>query len=128
MPRAPADDQEFLAYCIRIHAEEKRTLEDTLARGASERDISGARLGVYVIALALLTYGRLDVIGDVLENMPRYPHPSNRGVSPTVDRLIPLPADLQAGTSPREVLAWIRANESQLRWDEDAGRFVLETP
>ena len=126
MPRAPTDDQEFLAFCTRIYVDEKRTLEETLARGAPERDIRGARLGVYVIALALLTYGRLDVIGDVLENMPPSSHSANGGLAAAVNQMIPVPAGLHAGTSPREVLAWIRANDSHLRWDEDAGRFVLD--
>jgi hypothetical protein len=126
MCRPPTDEQEFFEFCTTTYADEKRALEETLARGASERDISGARLGVYVIALVLLTYGRLDVIGDVLENVPPDCHPANRGLAPAVDRLIPVPAGLHAGTSPRDVLGWILANESHLRWDEDAGRFVLE--
>lgn len=125
MCRAPTDDADFLEFCTQAYAEEKGTLEDVLARGGSEQEISGAHLGVYLFALALLTYGRFDVIGDVLENVPPYPHPANRGLAGAVNQLIPVPAELRAGKSPREVLAWIRANKSRLRWDEDAGRFVL---
>ncbi len=123
MYRAPADDHEFLAFCIAAHADEKRSLAAMLARSAPDREISGTRLGVYIVSLALLTYGRLDVIGDVLENMPPPLHPANRGLAYAVDRLFPLPTGLHAGSAPLDVLAWIRANESQLRWDEQAGRF-----
>lgn len=126
IPRGPSDDRKLLEYCAQVYAEEKHFLEETLARGASDLDIRGARAAVYVIALALLTYGRLDVIGDVLENMLPYPHPTNRRLSQTVDALFPVTGGLHAGRSPREVLAWIRANESRLRWDEEVGQFVLE--
>ena len=106
--RPPTDDQEFFDLCTKGHAEAKRGLD------------------VYIMALALLTYGRLDVVDDVLENMPPDRHPANRGLAGAVNQLIPaIPSTLRAGTSPQEVLAWIRANESHLRWDEDAGHFVL---
>ncbi len=124
MPRAPKDDREFQDYCAATYADEKRTLEATLVRSAPEREISGARLGVYLIALALLTYGRLDVIDDIVENMPPLPHPARRGLAPALHQLIPAPA----GSSPHALLAWVHANAAQLRWDEDAGRFVLEKP
>jgi hypothetical protein len=125
MPRAPIEDGEFFEFCTTTHADEKRTLADTLERSPTARDVSGARLGVYVVSLALLTYGRLDVIGDVLENMPPRLHPANRGLAWAVDRLFPLPTGMHAGATPREVLGWIPANESHLRWDEEAGRFAL---
>lgn len=123
MYRAPADDHEFLAFCMAAHADEKRLLAEMLARNASDREISGARVAVYILSLALLTYGRIDVIGDVLENMPPPLHPANRGLAFAVDRLFPLPTGMHAGSAPLDVLAWIRANESHMRWDELAGRF-----
>jgi hypothetical protein len=125
MWRAPADDAALRAYCDEVYADEKQTLAATLARGGSPRDIEAARVGVFVVALALLTYGRLDVVADVLDNLPPHPHPARRGLAGAIRALLPIPAHLAVLDAPREALAWIRANEARLRWDDDAGRFVL---
>ena len=117
IPRAPSDDEEFFAFCLQTYANEKRML----AEATSEREFAGARLGVFVIALSLLTYGRLDVIDDVLVNLPPPGHPARRGLAPAIGRLLTMPPDVD------DVLGWVRANGNRLRWDQDAGRFVADT-
>ncbi len=125
MPRAPSGGAALYAFCDEVYADEKRTLAELLARRAPASEIAGARLGVYVIALALVTYGRLDAVGDVLENLPPREHPARRGLAGAIRELLPVPEPMSRLDSPAEVLAWIRANEARLRWDDDAGRFVF---
>lgn len=126
MRNPPGDEHELLARWQSAYDADKQALADTIERGVSGRELSGARQNLFLSALALLTYGRLDAVGDVLENMPAPLHPANRGLAPAVNDLIPAPITLRAGTAPDDLLGWVRAHEAQLRWDEDAGRFVLD--
>lgn len=114
MPRAPADDREFYDYIVSQYATERERLADTVARAAPASEVAGARTSVYILALALVTYGRLDVIADVLDNMLPPAHPTNRALAHEIKALIPIPPHLHAGTSPSETLEWIRAHASRL--------------
>jgi hypothetical protein len=77
---------------------------------------------IFLLAVALLTYGRLEVVADILENMPGERNPA-RHLARVVDDLLPLPQGMDAVARTGEVLAWVRAHGDELRWNEDAGRF-----
>jgi hypothetical protein len=95
-----------------------------MAAGAAESEMRTARLGIYLAAITLLTYGRLDVVADVLENIPAGRHPA-RVLARSVQDLLPLATELDVLARPGAALAWVRENEARLRWSEAAGRFEL---
>jgi hypothetical protein len=80
-------------------------------------------------AFALLTFGQLDVIDDVLDNVA----PENSSIGhfrfliAVLRELFPLPEQLNPLQDPEAVRQWIHQHEEYLHFDADAGRFVLLT-
>jgi hypothetical protein len=120
-PTTSDPEADFLAYMERTYSEEKERVE-RLAPDAPER--SWPNLGLLAMAVALLTYGRLDVIGDLLGNVPPEKHPA-RVLARSVDALIPLGPGIDARADPAAALAWIEQHRSRLSWSAHEGRFQL---
>jgi hypothetical protein len=82
-----------------------------------------------VPAFALLTFGQIDVIDAMLDNVPR----PNSAIShfgiciAALKHLFPLPEQLNPLQDPEAVRQWIHHHEEYLHFDADAGRFVLLT-
>jgi hypothetical protein len=84
---------------------------------------AAASVAIYVSGLALLTYGRLDVLPDVLAHVPPETSPLRALVS-SVSSLLPLPQWLSPRTDPSAVAAWVEAHAEDLCWSEEDGRFI----
>jgi hypothetical protein len=116
-----------------------RQWRDTVRRGMSrfpgdddallsflERGYPAARgLERYVMAVALLTFGRLDTVEAILTEMPPVGHPA-RILARAVDALLPTNGNTIA--DPAAARAWLDAHRDQLRWSEPDGRFHLNPP
>lgn len=103
MPRAPGDDNGFLAYVEGL----RPTAEPGLER--------------YLLSVALLTYGRLDAADTVLDDLPPPGHPA-RVLSRAVDEMVAPGCDTP--TDPAATRAWLTVHRAALRWNETEGRFV----
>jgi len=112
-------DEHFRRLVDHTFTEARRGLES-----ASEKERANARVAVYVAGLALLTYGRLDVLPYLLTHVPPAPSPL-RSLASSISALVPLPRWLSPRTDSAAVLAWLEAHWETLRWSEDEGRFVI---
>lgn len=115
---------------LRVDAEAEyknahQLLRQFRAQGATPKAMEPARLSLFVASVALLTYGQLHVIPDILDNLPPVRHPA-RLLARSVSALLPLPADADVFTRPALVLAWVEANRPAIVWSETLGRFCLQ--
>jgi hypothetical protein len=112
-------DDHFLTMVDTTYTDARRGLE-----AETPKQRSAAAVAVYVSGLALLTYGRLDVLPHVLAHLPPESSPLRTLVS-SVTALVPLPQWLSPRTDPSAVAAWLEAHGEDLRWSEEDGRFVM---
>jgi hypothetical protein len=85
----------------------------------------------FTLAVGLLAFGHLEVLGEVLDELPddtrigRYIGIVEFGR--IVADLIPIPRDLdpRKRTDHPRIKEWIRDQTDRLRWNEDAGVFEL---
>jgi hypothetical protein len=94
-------------------------------REASESHIKATRNGLFVLSIGLFSFGRLDVAEDILDNIPGGRGSVNHLVG-VLNRLLPLPPGFNCRKNPIEFKEWLKANRSQLRWDESLERYILE--
>jgi len=119
-PPGTDPDDHFCALVDTTFTDARRGLNST---NAKER--ANAEVAIYVSGLALLTYGRIDVLPHVLEHVPPESSPLRALVS-SVAALVPLPQWLSPRTDPTAVMAWLEAHAEDLCWSDDQGRFVME--
>ena len=122
---APSDvdaDEHFRQYLENYYGEEKQRLEYLVTRGSPEAEVTAARNGLFVLASGLLAFGRLDVVEDVLRNIP-----STGGVRRLalgVKAMLPLPEDLDPIRDTELVRAWVQANRTKFKWNEQIGKYL----
>jgi hypothetical protein len=87
-------------------------------------EVEAARLEVFFLGVALLTFGHLDVVENVLSNIPAYQTPP-RMLANSLAALIPFPGEANPMTNRAAAVDWFRRHQARLRWDEESGRFVL---
>ena len=99
-----------------------------LSKHEQEQQLICSR-GIYLASVALLSFGRMEVVEDILPNAPPGEYPIRHYLSILRD-LFPLPADLK--TPPQyawaDIVAWVLQNRELLGWSEEEGRFVTITP
>ena len=118
-PLAGADhDEHFRQFVEKAYSDEKERLGRKLN---CDPDPDTASISLYILSLILLTYGRIDVVTDILENLPSSTVPA-RTLARCVQQLLPMEGlDVLADTPA--ALDWYRAHRDRLRWDEPAGLF-----
>lgn len=124
VPEGEDPDELFFDRMKRAYKESKEELARQLAVGATQIQLSGTRVSIYLSAIALLTYGYLDVVEDILISPPRPENPMH-ALLWSVVHIIPFPRDLKVSEDQADIIAWIKVHQQQLHWDELAGRFVL---
>jgi hypothetical protein len=119
-PPAGVDpDEHFFTLMDQTFTDARRVLET-----GNDKERADASVAVYVSGLALLTYGRLDVLPHVLTHVPAEPSPLRALVS-SVSALVPLPEWLSPRTDPAACMAWLEARWEALPWSEEDGRFLV---
>jgi hypothetical protein len=114
-------DTEFRKYLERHYEEEKERFTNLVDQGVSESELAVVRNGLFVLAVGLLAFGRLDVAEDVLSNIPS--SGSVRRLVLAFRAMMPLPENLDPIKEPEQFRAWLQANETTLRWNEQIGRY-----
>jgi hypothetical protein len=113
--RGPYDGDDPDAYWHRIIEGEYER-----AKANAERSL------LFFSACGLLTYGRLDVVADLLNNVPagRRSH----SLESCVKAILPLPKALRDLDDPivrRAVISWVNDNRDSLIWEDEKGAFSL---
>jgi hypothetical protein len=103
MSRAPNDDRGLHAYLLQYFP---------TAEGVER----------FVVAVALLTYGHLEVVDEILALIPTGNHPA-RVLARSVDELLPTGGDALRDTDA--VRAWLENHRTELAWNETTGRFDM---
>ncbi|MGB3760951.1 MAG: hypothetical protein WBA07_32030 [Rivularia sp. (in: cyanobacteria)] len=120
------DDDLYKIYESEYEKENSRLLQ-LIAEKESEhlRTSYSYNLFLFIMAVGLFTFGRLDVYQDILDNIP---HRLVRwkGLSYVITRLLPTPAHLDPLQNPAEIAEWIKAKEPKLKWDESLEKYILE--
>ena len=78
-----------------------------------------------MLALALLTYGHLDAVEDILNNIPSSPKARIRSSVKALKVFLPLPDDLDPLSNSEGVRTWFSQHRELLQWDVGKGIFVL---
>ncbi|MEO0840394.1 MAG: hypothetical protein AAF063_16000 [Cyanobacteria bacterium J06643_5] len=118
-------DAAFYHELQNLYQEYKREIVEKTSEGLPDSDIKGFRNGLFVLSVALFCFGRLDVAEDVLDNIPGGRGNINR-FAYVLNRLLPAPSDLNCVKNSMEFKQWLRKNRSQVRWDENLERYILE--
>lgn len=127
-PLGPTSDEQ-LAFRTALE-EVYTTAKDELHAALVEKDteakiLHGHQIALLILAVGLLTYGRLDVVDDILNGIPVAPR-NIRMLAGSLKALLPMPENLSPFGNPEEVKHWVMSNESKLRWSEESGKFLLE--
>ncbi len=78
----------------------------------------------FVAAIALLTYGRIDVLDDALDLLPTKAG-GVQVLAEALKTLLPLPRELDARINRDAVRDWICHHKQQLVWVEEDGVYIL---
>ena len=114
----------FQQYLTGQWQELQSALSDAMASNATPRVIQDLRISLYVFAVGLVTYGRIDVIPFLIQNIPAIGKlPQGARV---VLELLPIPASVHQQGGWEAVAQWVEANAASLRWDSEQERFVFQ--
>lgn len=95
-----------------------------LTEAVSDNVKEGSRNGIYMWSVGLLTYGHLDVIPDILDNIPPRSAKVSR-LANVVKVVLPI-FELDKPADADEIAAWVEQNKDQLVWDKDELVFKLQ--
>lgn len=128
--RAAEDETSFRKYLEQTYEEQHRRLANNIADQSPAAQIIADRLGIAILAVGLFAFGQLDKFDDILEGLalavlePR-PVKAYWLLGNSLIALLPLPPGLHPQQNPAEIKTWFHTHQSMLRWDEDAGRYIL---
>ncbi|HEU4321864.1 MAG TPA: hypothetical protein VFS21_01830 [Roseiflexaceae bacterium] len=115
----------FQQYLADQWQENQAALDNAVATNATAGTIRDLRTSLYVFAVGLVTFGRLDVVPFLLAHIPQIGKlPQGARV---VLELLPVPSDLYQQGGWEAVGQWVKAHTPLLRWDSEQERFVLST-
>lgn len=128
-PPAGVDpDEYYRTFMNDIYTKEQHRREEHIAHSAPGADMKGENTVFFVFGLGLLTYGRLDVVEDIINNIPRNPSAQNvRSLIAALKAIVPIPAELDPRNDPEAVKKWFGKNRAKLKWNEKNGMFVFDT-
>jgi hypothetical protein len=114
----PSDNEDELhEHFKRAYQELKEGYEIDRARGG----LFTTDTNLFIYGIGLLAYGHLEVIEDVLENLPDGRNNARTLVS-AIPALLPIPYHPFDAKKTRE---WFQAHRDHLVWSEEHGKFLL---
>lgn len=118
------DNDLYKIYDFEYEKEKSRLLQ-LITKKEPEHLGASYNLCLFIMAVGLFSFGRLDVYQDILDNIP---HRLVRwkGLSYVITTLVPIPAYLDPLENAANIAEWIKAKESKLKWDESLEKYILE--
>lgn len=119
------DDAHFLSYLEQRYQEEKEHIARLKHDGLPKQEEPLACLGLLMLAVGLFTYGRLDVVDDILNSIPP-PKLRVGRLAWCLHGMLPLPdsiGNVQQDTAA--VKTWFDSHKAALQWDETRGVYTL---
>ena len=115
---------ELEEYFQNLYIQQQQRVTELRARNAQQSAIETQKLGVFILASGLFTFGRLELADVILDNTP---HPKGDVVYLTsvLKALLPIPQELDPLQNPDTVKAWIKAHQHQLQWNPKLEKFVM---
>jgi hypothetical protein len=113
--------REFLEFA---YQEIKGRLASPTEENSSENMKLAAQGSLFRVAAGLLTYGRLDVVDDIVNYVPP-PTAGMRRLAWVLNNLMPMPKELDPLEDIEAVRQWIETHREKLRWDEKAEKFIF---
>ena len=104
--------------------EYKQDLSQLISQSESESIIRGTKGVLCLAALGLLTFGNLNVVEDVLDNIEAFAKTPARYYV-LLAELLPLPQEMFPRGKMDAVRGWMSQNKEVLSWDEQKERFDL---
>lgn len=117
------DNARFFRYLEQRYDNAKRRIQNLLDKHAEVSEIDLERHALFVFAAGLLTYGRVDVVDDILAHIPPSGHV--RRLAWTVSTLMPMPTELDPLDNLDDATAWIQENRTRLNWNVKEEKFTL---
>ena len=111
------DELNFFSYLRNQYDTSKDELDTLERNGFNETAI---RNGIYVLATGLLTYGQIEVVQDIVDNVPT--SGKVRRLTNLLPIVLPLPDDVNKDDK-LGLLNWLKNNQDCLMWNESELRF-----
>ncbi|MGK7888727.1 MAG: hypothetical protein AB4042_05290, partial [Leptolyngbyaceae cyanobacterium] len=121
-PPSPAEEK-LEAYLDALYVRQQQRLEQHRKAQASPAMMDTDTFGMFVIASGLFTFGRLEMVPDILDNMPN--SGEVRRLALVITALLPLPEAIEPLTDAQAVMDWVEDYRAQLMWDSTLEQFVL---
>lgn len=114
-------DDEFYTYLDSSYRADKQALQEAGYVVGSPKSVSGVTNGMFVFAVGLFTYGRLDVVEDIVKRIPKTGNV--RRLEFVINVLLPIPDNLEPMDDPGEFHRWLQENQQKLVWNKNKGLF-----
>jgi hypothetical protein len=126
----PDTDAAFCAYLEQHLATEGARLQQMLNAGASANDVRSTRTAIALLAVGLLTFGRIDMTEPILQGIQPAP-PGFLGkkvdhvLANSLRALLPLPTELHPLYDPEAVRSWVQRHAGHLVWSVADGKYIM---
>jgi hypothetical protein len=85
----------------------------------------GSGIEVFLFASGLLTFGHIEVVEDILDNIPEGKGHVRR-LAYTVTTLLPAPKELDVFENTEAIKNWFHENQDKLHWNSQQERFLAK--
>ncbi|HLK55588.1 MAG TPA: hypothetical protein VKU00_03440 [Chthonomonadaceae bacterium] len=117
-------DAFLLAHSISNYQESISWMEQGRTKNHIESNLTKSySYSIFISAIAMFTFGHLEVVEDILKYLPSDELPV-RIYKSTLRALMPLPEELKSSRNWKGIIAWILQNRDDLIWSEETGRYV----
>lgn len=113
------NDTSLLEYLDRAFQDSKRELVE---RKADNQQSTSIRNALFVLGVGLLTYGKIDVLQDILDNIPT--EGKVKRLANIINVVLPLPEELDSSHTS-QILDWVSKQKDNLVWDDTSLKFDL---
>lgn len=120
-------DQLFLSFLEEYFPKWRSELLELISQNAPRDEITGFCHGFFALSLGYLTYGYIEAAEEVIKCIPFLAVNSRRFAEGGLAAILSFPENINPTARPEGALAWLKENAHRLQWDEEKGKFVLQT-
>lgn len=114
----------FRSYLEENWQKESENLGRLEANNGSSQTIVETRISLFIFAVGLVTYGRLDVIRFMLRHIPQVGKLSR--MTKVVLDVLPLPERVVTQRDWEVVANWVEEHYDELEWEAETEKFVFK--